>query len=118
MSKEQRHAETVVVRGEHAASGERGEKLHVNGERMAMRLWEREAEGTKKPEHSNSYEYVAYVLAGALRVSLDGHSFEVRSGDSYCVPAGSKYSMEILEEATVIEATSPSDRGAHTISEK
>jgi len=112
-----RHAETVMVRGESAMRGEEGEKLLVNGERMAMRLWEREAAGAKKPDHSNAYEYVAYVVEGALRVTIDGHSFEVRRGDSYCVPPDTKYSLEILEEATVIEATSPSDRGAHTIAE-
>ncbi|MGH9900269.1 MAG: cupin domain-containing protein [Pyrinomonadaceae bacterium] len=113
----ERHAETVVVRGAHAPRGERGEKLLVNGRRMALRLWEREAAGTKKPEHSNPYEYVAYVIEGALRVTLDGHTFEVREGDSYCVPEGGRYAMEILEEATVVEATSPSDRGPHTIPE-
>ena len=113
----ERHAETVLVRGEHAARGERGEKLLVNGARMAMRLWEREAAGTPKPEHSNPYEYVAYVVEGALRVTIDGHAFEARRGDSYCVPAGSKYSLEILEEATVVEATCPSDRGANTFDE-
>ena len=113
----ERHAETVVVRGEHAPSGERGEKLLVNGARVAMRLWEREPAGTRKPEHANEYEYVAYVVEGALRLTLDGHTFEVRRGDSYCVPAGSRYSMEILEDATVVEATSPSDRGATTLPE-
>ncbi|HEX8473935.1 MAG TPA: cupin domain-containing protein [Pyrinomonadaceae bacterium] len=111
----ERHAETVLVRGEHALRGERGERLLVNGARMAMRLWEREAAGTKKTEHTNPYEYVAYVLEGALSVTLDGHTFEVRRGDSYCVPANSQYSLEVLEEATVVEATAPSDRGAHTI---
>lgn len=112
------HAETAVVRGDHAASGERGEKLLVNGQHMAMRLWEREAAGTKKPEHVNPYEYVAYVIDGALRVTLNGHTFEVRRGDSYCVPADTPYSMEILEEATVVEATMPSDRGPVTLREK
>jgi quercetin dioxygenase-like cupin family protein len=108
------HAETVVVRGAHARAGERGEKLLVNGQHMAMRLWEREPAGTKKPEHVNPYEYVAYVIAGALRISLGGHSFEVRQGDSYCVPADTSYTMEIIEEATVVEATMPSDRGPVT----
>lgn len=112
-----RHAETVMVRGEHAERGERGEKLLVNGASVAMRLWEREPAGTAKPEHSNSYEYVAYVIEGALRLTIEGHSFEVRRGDSYCVPANSTYTMEILEEATVVEATSPSDRGPHTVTE-
>ncbi|MDQ3806409.1 MAG: cupin domain-containing protein [Acidobacteriota bacterium] len=112
-----RHAETVMVRGEHAPRGERGERMLVNGARMGLRLWEREPAGTRKPEHSNPYEYVAYVLEGALRVTLDGHSFEVRAGDSYCVPAETKYALEILEEATVVEATCPSDRGANTFDE-
>lgn len=108
------HAETILIRGEHAARGERGEKLLVNGQHMAMRLWEREAAGTKKDEHINPYEYVAYVIAGALRVTIDGHTVEVGRGDSYCVPADTPYSMEILEEATVVEATMPSDRGEVT----
>jgi quercetin dioxygenase-like cupin family protein len=106
-----------MVRGEQAPEGARGEKLLVNGARMGMRLWEREAAGTTKPEHSNAYEYVAYVLEGALRVTIDGRSFEVRRGDSYCVPENTPYSLEILEEATVIEATCPSDRGANTFDE-
>ncbi|MGH9944707.1 MAG: cupin domain-containing protein [Pyrinomonadaceae bacterium] len=116
-AKMQRHPETVSVRGEHAASGERGEKLLVNGRQMALRLWEREPAGTSKPEHTNPYEYVAYVVEGALRVTLNGHAFEVRQGDSYCVPANEPYTLEILEEATVVEATSPSDRGPNTMRE-
>lgn len=111
----ERHGETVVVRGSHAPRGERGERLHVNGVNAALRLWEREPAGTKKPEHTNDYEYVAYVLAGALRLTVDGHTFEVQEGDSYCVPAGAPYSLEILREATVIEATSPPDRGPVTL---
>jgi quercetin dioxygenase-like cupin family protein len=110
----ERHAETVMVRGEHAPRGGRGEKLLVNGKHMAMRLWEHEAVGTKTPEHSNPYEYVAYVVEGSLRITIDNHSFEVRRGDSYCVPADTTYTFEVLESATVVEATSPSDRGAVT----
>ncbi|MGI8655279.1 MAG: cupin domain-containing protein [Pyrinomonadaceae bacterium] len=112
------NAETVLVRGNQAPRGEQGEHLLVNGERMAMRLWTHEKVGVTSPEHSNTYEYVAYVVSGRLRVKLNGHSFEAGKGDSYCVPADSKYSLEILEEAMVVEATSPSDRGANTLPEK
>ncbi len=111
----ERHAETVMVRGEHAVRGEKGEKLLVNGQKMAMRLWEKEPAGTSKPAHTNSYEYVAYVLEGRLKVTIDTHSFEVKSGDSYCVPEGSEYELEVLEEASVVEATSPPDRGSVTV---
>lgn len=112
------NAETVLVRGSHAPRGEQGEHLLVNGERMAMRLWTHEKVGVTSSEHSNTYEYVAYVVSGRLRITLNGHSFEAGKGDSYCVPADSKYSLEILEEAIVVEATSPSDRGANTLPEK
>lgn len=50
-----------------------------------MRLWEHEETGTTKPEHSNPYEYVAYVIADALKLTIDGHSFEAHAGDSFCV---------------------------------
>ena len=113
----ERHAETLMIHGSHALRGQDGEKMLVNGQRMAMRLWEREPAGVSKPAHANPYEYVAYVLEGALRVTIEGHTFEVRQGDSYCVPANAVYSMEILEEATVVEATSPSDRGDVTPTE-
>ena len=46
----ERHAETVMVRANMPAR-EQGERLLVNGERMAMRLWEREPAGTSKPDH-------------------------------------------------------------------
>ncbi|MCP9493335.1 MAG: cupin domain-containing protein [Pyrinomonadaceae bacterium MAG19_C2-C3] len=107
----ERHAETVMVRGEHATRGAEGEKLLVNGQRMALRLWEHEKVGVGKSEHQNVYEYVAYVIKGAVRITMDRHSFEAHAGDSYCVPANTPYSLEIIEEATVVEATSPSDRG-------
>lgn len=113
----ERHAETILVRGEHAAQGSEGEKLHVNGERMAMRLWQNEKPGTSKSEHQNAYEYVAYVIEGAVKLMIDGHTIEARKGDSYCVPANTTYSLEITEAATVVEATSPSDRGAVTETE-
>ncbi|MFN2453725.1 MAG: cupin domain-containing protein [Pyrinomonadaceae bacterium] len=112
------HAETIMVRGSQAPRGAQGEHLLVNGERMALRLWVHEKVGTKSPEHSNPYEYVAYVVSGRLRITIDKHSFEVGAGDSYCVPANATYQLEILEEANVVEATSPSDRSATTLPEK
>ena len=110
----ERHAETVMVRGEHAVQGEEGELLLVLGEQMAMRLWKNEKSGVGKGDHANPYEYVAYVVAGRVRVKMNNHAFEVGAGDSYCVPANTTYSLEILEEATVVEATSPPDRGEVT----
>jgi quercetin dioxygenase-like cupin family protein len=95
------------VKGSQAESGERGEKLLVQGESARLRVWEGEPAGEQAPEHANDYEYLAYVVEGALRVRIgDEGPEEVRRGDSYRVPAGTPYAFEVLERATVVEAVS------------
>ena len=102
------HHETRIVTNADATTGSRGEKLLAHGDSVALRVWEHEPAGEHAPEHANPYEYVAYVAEGALRVSIGEDSAqEVRAGDSYVVPAGTPYSFEVLEAATVVEAVSP-----------
>src|SRR3954451_10392524 len=101
---------TPIVKRADAPNGPRGEKLMALGVALALRVWEREPEGETAPEHANDYEYVAYVVAGALRVRIgDDEAQEVRAGDSYVVPKGTPYAFEVLERATVAEAVSPAD---------
>jgi quercetin dioxygenase-like cupin family protein len=96
----------VVTRAD-ALTGARGELLFARGEQVALRLWEHEPSGEQSPNHENDYEYVAYVLEGALRVYVDGNALEVDAGDSYVIPSGTPYAFEVLEAATVIEAVAP-----------
>lgn len=99
-----------IVRASEATDGSRGEKLLVAGEQVALRVWEHEPAGETSPEHSNSYEYVAYVVSGSLRVRVGaGEAEEVGAGDSYVVPARTPYAFEVLEAATVVEAVAPAD---------
>jgi quercetin dioxygenase-like cupin family protein len=99
--------ETIVL-GADAPTGERGERLLAHTPRLALRLWEGEAAGERAPEHTNDYDYVAYVLSGALRVTVgDAEAVEVRAGDSYAVPAGVASSFEVTQVAKVIEAVAP-----------
>src|SRR3954471_9379502 len=109
------HHDPAIVKPAAAPNGPRGEKLMAHGDAAALRVWEREPEGETSPEHTNDYEYLAYVAAGALRVRIgEDEPAEVRAGDSYVVPAGVPYGFEVLERATVVEAVSPADvvRGA------
>lgn len=101
--------ETTVL-GANATSGERGEQLLARTPKVALRLWEGEEAGETAPEHANEYDYVAYVLSGALRVKVgDAEPVEVRAGDSYAVPAGVSYSFEVTATAKVVEAVAPGD---------
>jgi quercetin dioxygenase-like cupin family protein len=98
------------VGGAEAPEGPRGELLMARTPKVALRLWEGEDAGERAPEHSNSYDYVAYILSGALRVTIgDAEAVEVRAGDSYAVPAQTPYSFEVLETAKVVEAVAPGD---------
>jgi quercetin dioxygenase-like cupin family protein len=99
-----------TVQGADATTGERGEKRLARTARVALRLWEGEEAGEQSPEHTNRYDYVAYVISGAMRVRIgDGQPEEVRAGDSYAVPAGVPYSFEVTAAARVVEAVAPGD---------
>lgn len=96
---------TFIVNGAQGETGERGEQLLAGTDKLRVRVWEGELAGEQAPPHSNDYDYVAYVLAGSLRVRVgDEAAGEVRAGDSYAVPAGVEYEFEVLEDAKVVEA--------------
>ena len=99
--------ETTVL-GADAPTGDRGELLLARTPILALRLWEGEEAGEQSPEHANEYDYVAYVLSGALRVRIgEAAAVEVRAGDSYAVPAGTAYAFAVTETAKVVEAVAP-----------
>ncbi len=101
--------ETTVL-GADAPTGPRGETLLARTPKVALRLWEGEEAGEKNPPHTNDYDYVAYVLSGALEVTVgDASPVEVRAGDSYAVPAGVSYSFTVTQTAKVVEAVAPGD---------
>ena len=98
----------AIVLGADAETGERGETLLARTPQVALRLWEGEDAGERNPEHANDYDYVAYVLSGALEVKIgEASAVEVRAGDSYAVPAGTTYSFTVTETAKVVEAVAP-----------
>ena len=99
-----------IVASADATTGARGERFLARGARVALRLWDHKPAGEVAPEHSNAYEYVAYVVSGRLRVRVGGgEPAEVGPGDSWVVPERTPYSFEVLAAATVVEAVSPPD---------
>ena len=99
-----------VVGGADATTGPRGESLLARTPKVALRVWEGEDAGVRAEPHANSYDYVAYVLSGALEVTIgDAEAREVRAGDSYAVPADVTYSFVVTHDAKVVEAVAPGD---------
>ena len=94
-----------IVKSADAYHGDRGERLLAGTDRLRIRVWESEPAGETAAPHSNEYDYVAYVIAGSLRVRVgDEPEADVLAGDTYAVPAGVEYEFEVMEAARVVEA--------------
>jgi mannose-6-phosphate isomerase-like protein (cupin superfamily) len=52
------------------------------------------------------YETVGYVISGRARLDLERQTLDLKSGDSWLVPAGAMH-YTIIEPFTAIEATAP-----------
>src|SRR5919202_1530325 len=59
-----------IVRHADAGMGSRGERLLARGQQVALRVWEHEPAGETAPEHANDYEYVGFIVEGAMRVRI------------------------------------------------
>ena len=71
------------------------------------RLWIDEPGGKLKEPTSREYETVGYVISGSATLDLEGQTLNLKSGDSWLVPAGARHQYTITEPFTAVEATSP-----------
>ncbi len=95
------------VQSKSSPKGHEGQKYLVSGIKVSMRLWEKEQPIEDKPESTNDYETVGYVIKGRAELHLEGQMILLEAGDSWLVPAGAKHTYKILEPFTAVEATSP-----------
>lgn len=89
------------------AHGQNGEHHLIQGQQSGMRLWHREEPAQAKPETTNDYETLGYVVQGAVELSVDGQTLQLKSGDSYCVPRGVSHTYRVTETLTAVEVTTP-----------
>jgi len=102
-------ADTTVTKidASHSPRGRQGQKYLASGVGVAMRLWEREEPGERKPPARRDYETVGYVLDGRAELHVEGQMVLLARGDSYVVPKGAEHSYRILETFSAVEATHP-----------
>ena len=94
------------VESQSSPHGEMGQKYLVAGRRVSMRLWVLEPGGElTKSATSRDYETVGYVISGSARLEVEGQTLNLKTGDSWLVPAGAMHQYTILERFTAVEAT-------------
>ncbi len=63
--------------------------------------------GSILPQHSHPHEQTGYIVKGRIRLSIASEEYDVKEGDSWCIPSGVEHGAEIVEDAIAIEVFSP-----------
>jgi quercetin dioxygenase-like cupin family protein len=59
------------------------------------------------PTHAHPHEQIGYLVSGSLLLDIGGESFEVKPGDSWCIPGNVPHGAKILADSVAIEVFSP-----------
>ncbi|WP_069962146.1 cupin domain-containing protein [Lacunisphaera limnophila] len=65
------------------------------------------ARGHPLPRHAHPHEQTGYLVSGHLRLTIGTDTFDVRPGDSWCIPGNVEHEAAILEDSVAIEVFSP-----------
>ncbi|MFH2220492.1 MAG: cupin domain-containing protein [Pseudomonadota bacterium] len=59
------------------------------------------------PRHAHPHEQTGYLVKGRIRLSIGADEYDVRPGDSWCVPGGVEHGAVVVEDAVAVEVFSP-----------
>ena len=96
----------MIIQGSQAKRGKFGEKLHVNGATMEMRYWEDIPRGFSFSPHDFPADIAGFVVKGKGVWIIDGQEYVTGEGDSYYLPLGTAYGLEVLEDFSAVEVVS------------
>ena len=63
--------------------------------------------GRDLPVHSHPYEQTGYLVQGHILMIIDGKEYDVRPGDSWCVPPDVEHGAKTFEDSVAVEVFSP-----------
>jgi quercetin dioxygenase-like cupin family protein len=81
-------------------------KTLVHGEKTLMVEFRME-KGALLPHHSHPHEQTGYLLSGRMEMTINGETFLVEPGDSWCIAGDIEHSAVILEDTIAVEVFSP-----------
>lgn len=81
-------------------------KTLVHGEKTLFTEFRMNA-GAVLPKHAHIHEQTGYLIEGEIRLTIGQETFEVKKGDSWCIPGNTQHSAEIITDSAAIEVFSP-----------
>lgn len=57
--------------------------------------------------HSHLHDQVVYVVRGHLKISCQGKTFDLRTGDSFVVRGGVEHGASALDDSLIIDVFTP-----------
>ena len=78
----------------------------TNGKTMYQMLARLEA-GSKMPEHQHPQEQIVHILAGRMKLIVDGTPHELAPGDSFYLASNVPHGVETIEDTRVLDTFSP-----------
>jgi quercetin dioxygenase-like cupin family protein len=81
-------------------------RRYLTGERVTIARFEL-TRGGVVPMHAHENEQVSIVMSGALRFTIDGREFVVRTGEAMQIPPNLPHEVEVLEDTLVFDVFSP-----------
>jgi quercetin dioxygenase-like cupin family protein len=91
-----------------ASEPERGLKRRVLAYNDKLFLAEHEmVKGWAGALHSHPHDQIVYVVRGHLRVSCQGKTFDIRTGDTFAVRGGVEHGASAIEDSLVVDVFTP-----------
>jgi quercetin dioxygenase-like cupin family protein len=81
-------------------------KTLVSGDKLMICRFDLDR-GVAIPTHSHPHDQAGYVVAGKIRVTVNGKSCDLGPGDSYSAPSKAPHSALAIEASVVVDAFSP-----------
>lgn len=78
----------------------------VSGERM-YQMHATLAAGSRMAEHAHVQEQIVHILAGHMRLMVNGVAHELATGDSFSLASNIPHGVETLEATRVLDTFSP-----------
>lgn len=81
-------------------------KTLVHGEQTLMAEFRLQA-GAELPVHDHPHEQTGYLVSGRMDLIVDGETWALEPGDSWCIAGGMPHRAVAHEDSVAVEVFSP-----------